>query len=59
MKGSTFTEEQGIKAVIDLQSMINKTVTKEAAKISWNSFAPIEKLQTEHAWNIFFGNNRN
>ena len=59
MSTVTFTEEQGTQAVIKLQGMAGKEEAEEAACRRWNSFTDNEKLQTERAYNQFFGAGRN
>lgn len=53
------TEEEGIKAVIFLQGMVDIEETEEQAKEVWNNFKDWEKKSTENAYNIFKGREKN
>lgn len=49
------TEEQGIKAIIDLQKLAGIDEPEERAKKAWDSFSELDKKQTENAHKIFCG----
>ena len=55
----TFTEKQGINAVIKLQGMVTIKESKENARKIWNSFSDGEKLQTQRAYETFYGASQN
>jgi len=48
------TDEQGVKAIIDLQKMAGINEPEERAKKAWASFSHMEKVATEQAWTMFF-----
>lgn len=47
------TEEEGIKAVIFLQGMVDIEETEASAKRIWDGFTNSQKEQTEDAYKIF------
>ena len=46
------TEEEGIKAIIELQAVANIKEPEERARKAWESFTDAEKKQTEEVYNI-------
>lgn len=48
-------EEQGIKAIIALQTMVGVTETEEQAKKGWDMMSDFDKKQTENAHHILLG----
>lgn len=51
----TYTEEQGVKAIIELQKIAGVIEPEDRAKKSWNSFRDWEKKQTERVHKAFCG----
>lgn len=49
----TYTEEQGIQAIIDLQALAGKVGSKEQATKGWNSMSKYDKLNTTAAHKLF------
>lgn len=47
------TDEQGAKAIIDLQKMAGVDEPEERAKEAWANFSHMEKVATEQAWTMF------
>ena len=45
-----FTEEEGVKAIILLQSIIGVNETEEQAKIGWNKMSDMEKTFTQEIY---------
>jgi hypothetical protein len=54
-----YTEEQGIKAIIDLQGFVDIKESIEEAKKGWNSMSHREKMQTERMHTLLFGDTKN
>jgi hypothetical protein len=50
-----YTEEQGIKAIIELQLLAGIMEPEERAKAAWASFSDLDKKQTEAAHREFCG----
>lgn len=48
-------EEQGIKAIIALQTMVGITETEDQAKKGWNIMSDFDKKQTEAAHKVLLG----
>ncbi len=46
------SDEEGIKAIIYLQKMVNIEETEESARKGWESFTDEEKEQTEAVYNM-------
>ena len=49
------TEEQGIKAIIELQKAGGVTESEEDAKKGWNAMSDSDKRSTEDAHKVFCG----
>lgn len=50
----SYSREEGIQAIIDLQKMANIDEPYDRAAKSWDLFSDSEKLQTENVHKLFF-----
>ena len=51
----SYTREQGIQAIIDLQASIGITESKEKATAGWDNLSPSERRSTEQAHEVVCG----
>lgn len=49
------TEEQGVKAIIELQAFADIEEPEERARANWRTFSPNEKESTERAHKVCCG----